>query len=62
MSLKAAIRSLERKAIKVSKCTRCDGRGSWETILVENGTPERDPHGCQGCGKVAYVKHIILED
>lgn len=62
MSLKASIKSLERQVLKHGKCTHCDGRGSFETIIVTGGVPERDPRGCPGCRKVAHLKHIILED
>jgi hypothetical protein len=62
MSLKAAIRSLERKAMKQGTCMRCGGRGTFDTVVECNGVLNRQPRPCKGCGKVACAVKIILED
>ena len=62
MSLKAAVKAMERKFMRNGRCGVCDGRGSYDTVLVRGGVETRAPRACRGCGKIACVKRIILED
>lgn len=62
MSLKASLRALERRFNKHARCQHCDGRGSYDTVVECHGVLNRQPRPCKGCGKIACVKRIILED
>ena len=62
MSLKAAVRAIERKVGRHGRCGVCDGRGSYDTVLVRGGVQDRPPRPCRGCGEIACVTRIVLEE
>ncbi|MBL8964921.1 MAG: hypothetical protein KF787_00405 [Phycisphaeraceae bacterium] len=61
MSVKASVRSFERALRRLGPCAVCGGRGRYDTIIVRDGVPDREPRPCRGCGKVYCVKKITLD-
>lgn len=61
MSVRGQIRELERRVLARGACSICGGMGTFDTIIIQEGVPPREPRPCPGCGKVRYVKKIILD-
>ncbi|MCC6428622.1 MAG: hypothetical protein IT435_17610 [Phycisphaerales bacterium] len=61
MSLRHTLRSIERRVMPRGPCHVCGGLGSFDTVIVRDGVPNRAPLGCAACGKVRHVKKIILD-
>ncbi|MCC6419588.1 MAG: hypothetical protein IT429_15245 [Gemmataceae bacterium] len=60
MSLRHTLRSIERLMAR-GPCHVCGGLGSFDTVIVRDGVPNRPTRGCAACGKVRCVKKIILD-